>query len=338
MALKYGTNRFNFIRGFLARISRPFMEFPHDVPGLFTSGDSHYDIAEWRTILLSSHISLQCLLERMVYCKCDSGKEHEFLTLHFRHWSPTQPHAITILVLDRTPRTDPTQNTNGSSRQFMQSSAIASPSVSQTAARDSIFTTPNKGSAIQHHLSTIHGRYKELCDLEFTGSARPSAIHVSILLSAVSEHAPIYDLYQYQCYWYAHTVWEALKQLFPDCRETMRHKGRSRYLVFNIEKADSVEVICEEYHSQWTRMEHEAEQKRQTEEARTQQFLSLQLLERGRADRQHEINERDRQINERDHQINERDRLIAKMQAELDLLKTQPAASKDTADSPSPSF
>ncbi|KAG2119290.1 hypothetical protein DEU56DRAFT_837042 [Suillus clintonianus] len=89
-------------------------------------------------------------------------------------------------------------------------------------AQPSLGVTPNEGSAIQSYLSNTYTPYKDLRELEFSASARPSAIQLSVLLSALSKHSPLYTVYQYQCYWYAHTVWEALKKLFPDCRETMR--------------------------------------------------------------------------------------------------------------------
>ncbi|KAG2059335.1 hypothetical protein BDR06DRAFT_1017787 [Suillus hirtellus] len=62
---------------------------------------------------------------------------------------------------------------------------------------------------------------------------------LSVLLSILNRHSPEYNLYQYQCYWYTHTVWEALKRLFPDCFETKESAARSSYLGFPIDEADS---------------------------------------------------------------------------------------------------
>ncbi|KAG1808862.1 uncharacterized protein BJ212DRAFT_1484718 [Suillus subaureus] len=291
---KYGTNRFS-VRGFLAAIFHPFMNCPSDVPGVFTSGDTKIDVAQWQTILLGSDLSSRCELERIVYCKCTAGKEHEFLLLHFRH--PIQQDAVAILVLDRIPGTDCTENNNGSSRQTMQSSYIISPSVSPTPARDSIFTTPNNGSAIETYLTGTYDRFKRLSYLDFTPSARPSAIQVSVLLSALSKHSPTYNLYQYQCYWYAHTVWESLKRLFPDCHETTQSGGRSRYLGVKIEKADSLEVVCEQYHTQWARIENAAEERRKAKEDEVRQ-LRMEGRTEERARCQAEIDQATRQKEE----------------------------------------
>ncbi|KAG1727745.1 hypothetical protein EDD22DRAFT_789252, partial [Suillus occidentalis] len=42
----------------------------------------------------------------------------------------------------------------------------------------------------------------------------PSVMQVSVLLYVLSKYSLTYQLWQYQCYWYAHTIWEALKRLF----------------------------------------------------------------------------------------------------------------------------
>ncbi|KAG1789341.1 hypothetical protein EV424DRAFT_1462361 [Suillus variegatus] len=297
-SFKYGTNR-SSIRGFLAAVFRPFMSSPSDAPGVFTSGHSKNDVGQWQTLVLSNELSSQCQLERVVYCKCTSGKEHEFLLLHFRY--PTQQHAVAILVLDRTPCTDSTENNDGSSRR-MQSSYTVSPSVSPTPTYDSIFTTTsNNGSAIKSYLSRTYGPFKKLCYLDFL-TARPSAIQVSVLLSALSKHSPSYHLYQYQCYWYAHTVCEALKRLFPDCHEITESGGRSCYLGVKIEKADSVEVVCEQYHTQWARIENAAEERR-TRRAKEDEVRQLRMEERAQC--QAEIDQATRKANEATRNANE---------------------------------
>ncbi|KAG1845587.1 hypothetical protein C8R48DRAFT_442095 [Suillus tomentosus] len=258
-------------------------------------------------LIRSNELSSQCQLERVVHCKCTSDKEHEFLLLHFRH--PIQQHAVAILVLDRTPCTDSTENNNGSSR-CMQSPCIVSPSVSPC---DSIFTTSNSGSAIKSYLSRTYGPFKKLCYLDFPASARPSAIQVSVLLSALSKQSPSYHLYQYQCHWYAHTVWEALKRLFPDCHEITKSDGRSSHLGVKIEKADSVEVMCEQYHAQWARIENAAEERRRAKEDEVRQ-LRMEV----RAQYQAEIDQAVRRAEEAEREAEEakREAEEAKREAE----------------------
>ncbi|KAG2057363.1 hypothetical protein BDR06DRAFT_1005367 [Suillus hirtellus] len=291
-------NRFS-IRGFLTAVFRPFMSSPSDAPAVFTSGDTKIDVGSWQILIRSDELSSQCQLERVVHCKCTSDKEHEFLLLHFRH--PTQQHAVAILVLDRTPCTDSTENNNGSSR-CIQSPCIVSPSLSPC---DSIFTTSNSGSAIKSYLSRTYGPFKKLCYLDFPASARPSAIQVSVLLSALSKQYPSNHQYQYQyqCHWYAHTAWEALKRLFPDCHEITKSDGRSSHLGVKIEKADSVEVMCEQYHTQWARIENAAEERRRAKEDEVRQ-LRMEV----RAQYQAEIDQAVRRAEEAERRAEEAER------------------------------
>ncbi|KAG1841370.1 hypothetical protein C8R48DRAFT_739156 [Suillus tomentosus] len=267
MAFKSKTVKRFSIRGFLAAILHPFMTSPTDAPGVFNLGDNYSDVGDWHTLLLNNELSSQCELERIVCCKCTTSVEHEFLLLHFRH--PTQHHAVAILVLDRTFRPDSTENNNGngSSRSVgIGQSTILSPSVSATPAHDSIFTTPNHGSAIKSYLTKRYGEHKHLGNLDFSASARPSAMQVSVLLCVLRKHSPTYHLWQYQCYWYAYTVWEALKRLFPGCRETTLSEGRSRFCGQEIRKAESVETVCELYRAEWARFENAAEERRRAKE------------------------------------------------------------------------
>jgi hypothetical protein len=97
----------------------------------------------WHSLLLTSNLSSQCELVRMVYGTCTTNKwrsrnscftsvEHESLLIHdFRH--PTQHHAVAIPVLDRTSRMDCAENNKGSSRSVGQASVV-SLSVSPVAA------------------------------------------------------------------------------------------------------------------------------------------------------------------------------------------------------------
>ncbi|KAG2076126.1 hypothetical protein BDR04DRAFT_747593 [Suillus decipiens] len=70
------------------------------------------DVPTWRAIIFSSHLSSQCRLKYMTYCKCKHEKEHEFLLFEFCHLSASP---TTILVVDRTANTELQKNNNGSS-------------------------------------------------------------------------------------------------------------------------------------------------------------------------------------------------------------------------------
>ncbi|KAG1776685.1 hypothetical protein EV702DRAFT_1228398 [Suillus placidus] len=280
---KYGTH----IHGFLAAIFRPFMSYPSDAPGLFSSGPSENNVQQWGTLVSGDDVSSQCQLERVVYGKCTKSKEHEFLLLYFRH--PTQKHTVAIMVLDRMICEDSTQNGSGSSRQVVRSSRIASPSVSKMPAHDSTYTAPEGSARLNDHLSTAHGPFKECAKLIFPASARPSAIQVSALLTTVSKFFPDYHLYHRQCYWYAHTVFEALKKLFNG-DEILLNEGRYCWLGVRIDKADSVEAICKDYHEEWAPIEHAAEKKRKEKEDEARQ-LRMEGLAEGHAQSQAQVNQ-----------------------------------------------
>lgn len=266
MAFKYPFS----VHGLLTAILRPFRVMSESwptVPGLFTPQQTRNGVSAWRTIIFSDHLPSQCRLKKMTYCKCQSGKEHEFLLLEFYHPSTSQ---TTILVVDRTANNpDPQNNNNGSSS---RTSGIISPSASPTPdATDNVFTAPK--SAIQTYLTKTFHPYLKLCTLDFSapGVKGPSATQIAVLLSAVSKSAPQYHVYQYQCYWFAETVWEAVKRLFSGGVEGPWISERSRYRGVKIDNPNRVGVVCEEFNSEWANIQIEAERKEQEEEARTQE-------------------------------------------------------------------
>jgi hypothetical protein len=80
MLSKYG---FSFVNSLL--LSSRSMEFPTDVPGLFTLGETRLDVAVWKRVLLESKFPPWCALEQLSFCKATKNKQHEFIVLHFRH-------------------------------------------------------------------------------------------------------------------------------------------------------------------------------------------------------------------------------------------------------------
>ncbi|KAG2093731.1 uncharacterized protein F5147DRAFT_720590, partial [Suillus discolor] len=247
---------------------------PTDVPGLFSSGESRIDVAAWQTLIMSNRLSLQCGLKRVVYCKCNHNKQHEFLLLHFHHWDYSES-AVAAVVIERIPKQDPRNN---SSSRLIHTSNLISPSASETAAEDIVHTS-RQGSSFPQYLADTYAPFTKLCTLDFSPLACPSAAQVSILLSVVNQHAPYYDLYENQCYWSSFTVWETLKQLFPNCIETRSAlvDQRSHYHGFAIRIADSVEVVCRDYDARWRDIENEEELKRKADEANKQQGLAQGL-------------------------------------------------------------
>ncbi|KIK36922.1 hypothetical protein CY34DRAFT_93577 [Suillus luteus UH-Slu-Lm8-n1] len=180
------------------------MSSPTDLPGVFTQGETRTPVGDWHSVLMTSELSSQCDLERMVFCKCTNDVRHEFILIHFRH--PVQRHAVAVLVPDRTSRVECTENNGGLFRSVGQASVL-SPSVSQVLAHDTISTTFNNPSALESYLTQRYRSYRYHYYLDFPASARPLAMQVSVLLCVLSKHSPTYQLWQYQCYWYGmHTL------------------------------------------------------------------------------------------------------------------------------------
>lgn len=246
---------------------------------------------------MTSELSSQCDLERMVFGKCTKDVQHEFILLHFRH--PVQRHAVAVLVLDRTSRVECTENNGGSFRSVGQASVL-SPSVSQVPAHDTISTTFNSLSALESYLTQRYRSYRFLSNLDFPASARPSAMQVSVLLCVLSKHSPTYRLWQYQCYWYAHTVWETLKTLFDGCQETTLIDGRSQFWGQDVPKAESVEEVCKQYHVEWALFENVVEERRKRKEEE-ERWLRME----GGAQRQPEIDKERRKREEAERRLEE---------------------------------
>jgi hypothetical protein len=241
------------LRTFFATLLRPlFMsESPTDVLELFISVEGRTDVTPWQTLLMYTCLSLQCRLKRVVYC--DNNKQHEFLPLHSHHWN-SSGSAVATVIIEHIPKQDPCNNS--SSKLILihtSASKSRSPSASETAAQDVVYTS-SQGSPSPQYLADSYAPLTELRLLYFP-LACPSAAQISILLSVVNRQAPNYHLYENRCYWLLScTVWETLKKVFPDCIEihSIPTDQRSHYCGFAIQKADSVEAVCEmEENRQW---------------------------------------------------------------------------------------
>lgn len=164
-------------------------------------------------------------------------------------------------------------------------------------------------------------------------------MQVSILLCVLSKHSPMYELLQYQCYWYAYTVWEALKKLFPGCLETPLNEGRSRFRGQPIKKAESVDTVCEQYRAEWARFEEAAEERRRAKEEEERR-VRMAVLAEGRAQRQPEVDderrqkeeetrkreEAERKANEAERRADEERRIREEAEAELNQMRARMAA------------
>ena len=230
----------------LTALLRWFMSQPPPtyIQGLFASSDCMVDTRTWHQLLRDDASS--CKLTCLEFYKTRVAKLHEFLVLYFSH--PTHTGARAVVVVDRT------------LKDRSQSSAVVSPSIppqKATDAHDRVYVMA-QGENLDTYLSRTYGKYDKLCTLRYPSaeSDPPSAVRVSTLLLVATNHQPNYNLYEYNCYWYADIIFEACKDLFPMCQEEChKHgdRGRSRLNIPMLAK-HSLRDICDEYHHEWNKV------------------------------------------------------------------------------------
>jgi hypothetical protein len=252
---------------FLSMLVQPFMASPMpDIPELFISSSAPafnwFEAGRWARAMQSYDDAAQCFVERVVHCKCEEDKQHEFLS--FEISSPTGSYRATVFV-DR--RVDVTQGVK-------QKAAVMSPSPSQTISNSEIPLANDvvwvaaKGGDSETSLNNQFGSYLTLRTLTFPhDNNRPSAQHLATLLQTASMHERHYKLYAHQCYWFAHTVFESLRKLHPtsSLSHGHHHMKCSQYRGSNFPKADSVDEVCTEFQTAWgdfldRKEEHQMEQ------------------------------------------------------------------------------
>jgi hypothetical protein len=252
---------------FWSTFIQPFIASPMpDIPELFISSSAPVfnwlEVGRWARAMHSYDDAAQCFVERVVHCKCEEEKQHEFLS--FEISSPTGSYRATVFV-DR--RVNVTQGVK-------QKAAVMSPSPSQTISNSEIPLANDvvwvaaKGGDSETSLNNQFGNYLTLRTLTFPhDNNRPSAQHLATLLQTTSMHERHYKLYGHQCYWFAHTVFESLQKLHPTSLLSYGryHKKRSQYRGSDFPKADSVDEVCTEFQTAWgnfldRKEEHQREQ------------------------------------------------------------------------------
>ncbi|KAF8552574.1 hypothetical protein OG21DRAFT_1511299 [Imleria badia] len=253
------------IHHFLTVLFHRFMsQRPTYIPGLFGS-EYRVPTRAWHEILRDDASS--CYLMRLEFYKTKGETLHEFLVLHFSH--PTHTVARAVAVVDR------------AVKDRSQSSVIFSPSAPSQNTTEAIdrLHVMGQGENLETYLSRTYGKYDKLCTLRYPSAefdlssptlGPPSAIQVSTLLLVATNHQPNYNLYEYNCYWYADTIFEACKKLFPACQEDCykhRDRGRCRLNIPMLAK-HNLPDICAEYHNEWNKV---VQRRQENQEIMTQQ-------------------------------------------------------------------
>ncbi|KIK25349.1 hypothetical protein PISMIDRAFT_349808 [Pisolithus microcarpus 441] len=115
----------------------------------------------------------------------------------------------------------------------------------------------------------LERKYKKadcVCTLTFPGVA-PTANEIATLLYVTSKHEQKYRIDNTQCYWFAATVFEALKCIFVDAEENVtKHSGsKGKWHGISVPIKESVVEVRNEYYVLRNALAQEIEQKRRAE-------------------------------------------------------------------------
>jgi hypothetical protein len=113
--------------------------------------------------------------------------------------------------------------------------------------------------------------FKLLRSLNFQDQRGPTVSQFAVLLDVVSAHAPNYELYESQCYWFAGVTSDTLQSLFDSRASAALSKLRSSYLGLPIPHADSSSAIIQEYRTRWSVVEAAMVKKQQDREEQVEQ-------------------------------------------------------------------
>ena len=191
----------------------------------------------------------RCFLEQVVHYKALSDMEHEFLVIYASHPSGSK----IVLGVDRNARDSaPSLSTPVRAKSLPQSSFPCSPSSSEKESPHFAYD----GVQVSHDgtpapILARHGPHVPLYTITFSPTSPrlaassptspratsptssnpdpkrpPSLLHLSILLLTIRTHFPCYNLFQYQCYFFARVTCLALIDLF--CGVEMKLKEGKR--------------------------------------------------------------------------------------------------------------
>ncbi|KIJ05176.1 hypothetical protein PAXINDRAFT_103881, partial [Paxillus involutus ATCC 200175] len=245
---------------------------PH-IPGLFnpnTHSELKYAVAHWSDYVnLSLAQFSQCFIDRVSHCKCAGGKEHEFL--RFEILSPAG-NCKALVIADRRvelDRDDPSGKVVIFSTPLMNSSSVESSAHDPSPALDYVYVA-TMGTSREFDITDRLGAYDVLRTLTYPADRiRPSAAQLCTLLDVTNAQSRVYEIYNTQCYWYSHTVFTALSQLFPTVDRTSGEKeGRKgTFGGFPVSMENSVDIVCQTFNQAQAATALKAEEERRVEEA-----------------------------------------------------------------------
>ena len=169
-------------------------------------------------------------IKKVEHYKCTNGFNHEFLAVHLDHPAINQPIANPpaskefrrdrqiVLFVERTAQPDILTVLGFSS----------TPLVAPIPASDLVSIASPKFKDPISHINEKHKEHILLSTLEFSGENRPTDRDLSSILQFATTKHPKYDI-EYQCFWYAGLVFDALKDKFRGLKKD-EHADRRGHL------------------------------------------------------------------------------------------------------------
>jgi hypothetical protein len=229
--------------------------------------DANLQVTDFQGLLLAPVNRRLCesfVINQVAHLKETRNARHELLVLELvpSDSQPDPPHRSQANF----PPFVRAERSGGISQPAGEDSHSASPAGSSVSigvlskdtlnANDSLFIPGRKKHVpFQKHLSELRRNYDLLHTLTFSPSTRPSLAQVMVLMQVLSDHSRYYGIFKRQCYWYAGTLCETLKQLYSgQVTDDARNGQAGKYGVIPIvPHADPVDVqaILPKYRTEW---------------------------------------------------------------------------------------
>jgi hypothetical protein len=263
----------------IARFLAHFMASPQsnlpDLPFLFPRGPLIIPILTWAHSIRQYDPSEVCVIEKVIHYKCNTDKEHEFLLIHAQH---NRSGVSVVLAADRAPEpVSEASSTVPSSGAKLDGLAILSSG--EVPACDRIIVSYD--GTENTVLMAFKTRATALRSLHYRSpDSAPTLSQFAAILEVVSEHAPQYDLYETQCFWFAGAAWDTLKALFPTSEQQHSRKASS-YLGIHITQKNATATLTSAYNARWNQImetTREQEERRLLSEERVLSFMVSSLI------------------------------------------------------------
>ncbi|KAF8575854.1 hypothetical protein K439DRAFT_1623257, partial [Ramaria rubella] len=131
-----------------------------------------------------------------------------------------------------------------------------------------------------------------------------SLAQLVVLVRVVHDHHRGYRLLEYQCYWFARVIYDAIQARGRECIESVyngpRQLGKFDRIGVKLGKRDTLAIVLQKYDTAWAIVKNEIQQKRwrqqkAAEDAEKAKRIDQEILARQQADKRADMEARARQ-------------------------------------------